>query len=208
MKKRIATVHALLVTALLATACQTDGTGTTSSSETAGRAPGMVEQAETNAFVDRGLAAKNPLDVAVLPIQQPQGRRDVPIDTLRRSFAEGLVKLRYSPLSTEFVDERTVEAGYSPGSLSESAALEVVISYWDDTQWRTRGRIDVRAEVRMLDSAKPAGPALWGGPIQTTLLINTRGMRPTQNMLEEACGQFVERVLGHLPPRRPDQAVP
>jgi hypothetical protein len=190
---------------LLLPACQTDGTKDTGAS---GRGPGLVSQAETNAFVEGALAQKNPLDIAVLPIQGPAGRRDLPLDKLRLAFAQGLVKLRYSPLAMEYVDERTVEAGYSPGRMSEHAAFQVAISYWDDAQWRSRGKIDVRAEVQLLDPTAPPGTSLWGGPFQTTLTLRGAGYPNDAAMLSAACEQFAEQVLAHLPARRPELATP
>lgn len=203
MNKRYALLAACT---LLLSACQTDGA--TDPSAPTGRGRGLVAQAETNAFVEGALAEKNPLDIAVLPIQAPPGRRDLPLAKLRTTFAEGLVKLRYSPLSMEYVDERTVEAGYAPGRLSEHAAFQVAISYWDDDQWRSRGKIDVRAEVHMLDPNAPPGTSLWGGPFQTTLTLRGAGYPNDAAMLAAACQQFAEQVLSHLPPRRPELATP
>lgn len=204
MNKRIVLLAAC---PLFLSACRTDGTADSSASSSS-RERGLVAQAETNAFVDGGLAKKNPRDIAVLAVQAPAGRRDLPVAKLRKAFAEGLVKLRYSPLSMEYVDEQTVEAGYTPGRFAEQAALQVAISYWDDSQWRSRGKIDVRAEVHMLDPTGPAGTSLWGGPFQATLTLRGAGYVNDAAMLSAACEQFAEQVLSHLPPRRPEVATP
>jgi len=184
----------ILLLAWLATACGT---------------PHRPRGADNPGLVLGRLAEKNPLDVAVLPVANSTARDDVPVDLIRREFAAGLVGLRYSPLALEYVDKRAVEASYVPGSLSEHALFRVAITRWDDTHWRSHGRLTVEGDVALTDAANPAAPALWGGHVARTVELGlARDVIATDaDRRAEAVRRFVQGVLASLPARDPTKPV-
>ena len=151
----------------------------------------------------------NPLDVVVLPIENHSGRSGLPLDTMRREFQEGLVKLRYSPLALDYVDRQVVEATYNPGDLREQAVLQVFVTGWDDRLWATHTKLTIDAEVFLLDARNPeAGQALWGGRVSRKLdLGRERGaIASEERLLARAVEDFVQDVLSTLPARNPELA--
>jgi hypothetical protein len=153
----------------------------------------------------------NPLDVVVLPIENHSGRAGLPLDTMRREFQEGLVKLRYSPLALDYVDRQVVEATYNPGDLREQAVLQVFVTGWDDRLWSTHTKLTVDAEVFLLDARNPeAGQALWGGRVSRKLdLARERAAVATdERLLAIAVEEFVQDVLSTLPARNPQSSAP
>lgn len=184
----------IFLLALLATACGT---------------PHRPRGADNPGLVLGRLAEKNPLDIAVLPVTNATGRGDVPLDQIRREFAAGLVGLRYSPLALDYVDRRAVEASYEPGSLAEHALLRVSITRWDDTHWRSHGRIAVEGDVALTDAASLAAPALWGGHVarQVELGLARDVIATDADRRAEAVRRFVQGVLASLPARDPTKPV-
>ena len=109
------------------------------------------------------LAQVNPRDIVVMPVANHTGQASLPLSELRRAFQEGLVLRRYSPLSLEYVDSHldyaaaegseAIEASYPVGSLQEGAVLQIAINTWDDSAWRSHGRLTIQADVHLLDAA-------------------------------------------------------
>jgi hypothetical protein len=162
-------------------------------------------------LITGSLAQVNPLDVVVLPIQNNTGRTGLPLAELRRAFHAGLVRQKYSPLSLEFVDERAVEAAYTPGTLEEQAILQVIINGWDDSQVRTMSRLQVQAEVYLLDPRNPdPRQPLWGGKVdrRVDLAQNTAAIASPKAFMDMAVQQFTDDVLASLPPRNPERTSP
>lgn len=148
----------------------------------------------------------NPLDIVVLPIENHAGRGALPLDTMRREFQEGLVKLRYSPLALDYVDRQVVEATYNPGDLREQAVLQVFVTGWDDRLWSTHSRLQIDAEVFLLDARNPeAGQALWGGRVSRKLDLGREraAIATDERLLALAVEDFVQDVLSTLPARDP-----
>ena len=145
----------------------------------------------------------NPTDIVVLPIENATGK-DLPLDELRAGFHARLVRLRYSPLALDYVDaNRPVEASYTPGQLSEEAALKVVITGWDDSRWNTHSRLVIDAEVHVLDGV--TGASIWGGSVSRRVDVIKDIPRSALNrtLLSRALDQYVGDVLASLPPRDP-----
>lgn len=119
-----------------------------------------------------GLTALNPNDVVVAPVIVLQEGADVPAESLRKAFQEGLVRRRYSPLALDVVDSGVVEASYQPGILNEDAILEIVVYSWDAKMWEARNSIDLDLEARILDARSPER-ILWAA--RTTRRYDVRG---------------------------------
>jgi len=108
------------------------------------------------------LEARAPIDIAVLPVVNNSKRKGVPAKELRGAFELALIQRRYSPLASEFVDGRVVEAGYRPGALKEDAALTVTVESWDDSLWDSHTAVTVTIHASITDAA---GAELWKGQL-------------------------------------------
>jgi hypothetical protein len=174
------------------------------------------EATSNESLVIGRLAQVNPRDIVVMPVVNTTGRADVPLEELRRAFQAGLVLRRYSPLSLEFVDSRldyaaaegsdTVEATYPIGSLEEEGVLQIAIHVWDTSAWRSHSRLEIQADVHLLDAGEFAnGEALWGGPVKRTIDLDDapRVMVNERQRVEHAVQMFASGVLAALPPRDP-----
>jgi hypothetical protein len=177
---------------------------------TACAAPVKQRGLDNEGLVTGRLAAVNPLDVVVLKPENHTGRNDVPLDLLRRQLQLELVTLRYSPLSLDFVDKSAIPASYRPGALGEQGVLQTFITGWDDSHWRSNGRLVVDADIYLLDAADPATErALWGGHVTRTLeMAAARDSTATQDALQQqAVARFVSETLASLPPRNPEHTT-
>lgn len=158
----------------------------------------------------RDLAAVNPADVVVLPIENQTGRSGLPLDHMRKQFHEGLVKLRYSPLALDYVDSKVVDATYTPGELREEGIFRVFLTGWDDSNWGTRGRLVIDADVYLLDANRPeVGSALWGGHVQRVMEMGqAREIAATERaLMERTIERYVSEVLASLPARDPTRSA-
>ncbi len=149
------------------------------------------------------LIEKNPVDVAVAPIQNLAGK-DVPVKELRECFQKGLVTRRYSPLAIAYVDRNTTEAGYKPGSSKEQAVLEIKVESFDTSVWKTRNAITARIQVRMVDAEN--GEELWSGRIDQRYEFGTSlEALPTEtSRMHKACDTITNELLAALPARNPE----
>lgn len=159
---------------------------------------------------DPRLGEKNPSDIVVLPVENQTEDPAVPVEDLRRYFYEGLVGRHYSPLALDYVDRQVVEASYSPGALDEEAVLQVQITDWDESRWKTRHVLRIGADVWLLDADPAAAePELWGGHLEKSLGVDAS--RPSQSstarLKDLAVRRFVEEVLQALPRRDAREAV-
>lgn len=161
-------------------------------------------------LVDGEVGSVNPLDIAVLPVENLTERGDLPLDVLRSEFHKGLVARRYSPLALEYVDGKIVEASYTPGSSNEHGLLKVQITGWDDSNWRTHSRLIVDADVWLLDPENPVPTrALWGGHVQRRLemAFDARVTATDEALTTKTMREFATSVLASLPPRNPEIAT-
>lgn len=169
-----------------------------------------VRGADNEGLSTGRLAAVNPLEVVVPPIENQSGRDGLPLAALRERFHSGLVKLRYTPLAIDYVDRNAgpVEASYRPGALGEQASLRIVLTGWDDSLWKSRSRLVVDADVYLLDAREPElTRALWGGHVTRTIDLSRQAAAlPTAGaMLDRAVTEFVDGVLASLPARNPER---
>jgi len=157
------------------------------------------------------LSQVNPLDIVVLPIQNNTGRPNLPLAQLRQAFHAGMVHQKYSPLSLDYVDQRVVEAAYTPGTLNEQAILQVFINSWDDSQWKSMSRLHIEAEVYLLDSKNPdQRQPLWGGKVDRHIDLGREmaGIPNSNAAMTRAIEKFTDDVLASLPPRNPELTTP
>jgi hypothetical protein len=149
------------------------------------------------------LEEKNPVDVVVPPVIDESGNPALPANALRSAFQRGLVKRRYSPLASEYIDMALVDGSYRPGTLEEDAVLAVIIEGWDTEHTESHGRIGVRAEVRLIDAATLS--VLWSGRVDRKFEFGSlRGLTATrERFTNEACDQIAGEILAALPTRAP-----
>ncbi len=161
---------------------------------------------------DGPLAQAAPVDVVVAPIEVRSATGDVPVDLLRDAFQRALVKRRYSPLATAYVDQavqrgeesggaRAAEASYRPGSLGEDAVLRVLVQSWDDSLFKTHATITAELDAYMLDSA--GGPELWAGRVRKRINLTSHLTRAATDraLLAIGCDDLAEELLAAMPAR-------
>lgn len=157
------------------------------------------------------LKSVNPLEVVVPRIENKSGKTNLPLAELRDDFQKGLVALRYSPLSLDFVDRnvKATEASYSPGTLGEQATLKVVLTNWDNSRWSSHATLVVDADVYLLDANDPdPSHALWGGHTTRTVDLSRQRQQFISDdaMLRRAVELTVDGILAALPSRDPEKA--
>ncbi|MBI5364397.1 MAG: hypothetical protein HZA53_14550 [Planctomycetes bacterium] len=143
----------------------------------------------------------NPTDIAVLPVENGTTSKKVPVKELRAALEAGLVLRRYSPLATEFVDAKTVDAAFKPGSAREDAVLRVTIEGWDDASWTSHGAIVLKLSARILDSRD--GSLLWSGKLDRRFDLGKDREHFTTEapMRKLLCETVVGELMSALPAR-------
>jgi hypothetical protein len=152
----------------------------------------------------------NPLDVAVLSIENKTGREGLPTSQLRELLHAELVERHYSPLALAYVDRKTTEASYRPGASNENAVLRFVLTGWDDSLWRTHSTLILRGEIWLLDAANPStAQALWGGQVERRMDMarERQVLASEQALMTRTLTDFTQAVLASLPARRPELAT-
>ena len=165
--------------------------------------------ADNPGLVAGNLRTTNPLDVAVMAIDNQTGREGLPTAELREHLHAGLVERHYSPLALEYVDRKTTEASYRPGASNENAVLKFVLKGWDDSLWRTHSKLVITGEIWLLDAENPStSQALWGGQVERTLdMSRERKVLATESaLMTRTLTDFTEAVLASLPARNPELA--
>ena len=149
------------------------------------------------------LEQQKPVDVVVAPVENVTKSKDVPLAAMREAFEKGLVRRRYSPLATEYVDRRVVDASYTPGTLKEEAVLQITIETWDTSLLESRGALIVKARARLLDAKDPTNGQLWSGSVDQRfdLNVNRENYSTRTAMLQHACERIADEVLAALPAR-------
>ena len=201
MSSQVRTLILALTAAVLPTACR--------------MSPEPPLGHDNDSLVIGRLAQANPRDIVVMPVENLTGARNVPVESIRQAFQQGLVARKYSPLSLDYVDSNAMEAAYEEGatyelgSLQEEGVLQVTITGWDDSNWENRSRLEISADVHLLDAGIWSnGEALWGGPVTRVIDLD---LDPTVIMnksrrIERAVELFAAQVLASLPARDPRPA--
>ncbi|MEZ6015280.1 MAG: hypothetical protein R3F49_09215 [Planctomycetota bacterium] len=152
------------------------------------------------------LAAVNPTDIAVAPIEWlVPGSAQTELE-LRRAAVGFLPRKRYSPLRLENVDGALVgvePASYRAGTLREDAVLELIVHAWDTSLWSSRRSINVDLEARFVDPAAPLGDALWSGRLSQRFDFSTGANDSDAEGagMAAACERVVAELLSRLPAR-------
>lgn len=166
--------------------------------------------ADNPGLVAGNLRTTNPLDVAVLVVDNQTGREGLPTAEMRELLHQGLVERHYSPLALEYVDRKTTEANYRPGASNENAVLRFVLKGWDDSLWKTHSRLVISGELWLLDAENPStSQALWGGQVERTMdMARERKVIATESaLMTRTLTDFTEAVLASLPARNPEIAT-
>jgi len=166
--------------------------------------------ADNPGLVAGDLRSVNPLDVAVLAVDNKTDREGLPTAELRELLHAGLVERHYSPLALEYVDRKTTEANYRPGASNENAILQFVLTGWDDALWRTHSQLTITGEIWLLDAEHPTtSQALWGGKVERHMDMS-RERKVTAGeaaLMSRTLRDFTEAVLASLPARNPEIAT-
>jgi hypothetical protein len=151
------------------------------------------------------LAATNPSDIAIAPVENLAPNVAVPELELRRAASSFLPRKRCSPLKLEHVDGALVgvePATYRPGTLREDAVLELTVHAWDSSLWDLRRTLTVDIEARLVESAGQGGPALWTGRLSQRFDFSSLPeVGSAAALVQPACDLILEELLAPLPAR-------
>jgi hypothetical protein len=151
------------------------------------------------------LESKNPIEVVVAPVANATGDDTVPIVPAARSLpGRSSVRRRYSPLALEYVDKKVVDATYTPGSLQESAVLQVEIQGWVTRRSSRRARRSRSRRARASSDAEdPSRAELWSGFIDHRFDFEAdHDKYPAREAFQHyVCGRIADELLAALPAR-------
>lgn len=170
--------------------------------QTSPRIPG----ARVQVMPEGRLAAVNPADIAIAPVEVLTPGVTVPDTLLRRAAETFLPRKRYSPLKLENVDGALVgvePASYRAGTLREDAVLELVVHGWDDSLWNLRRTLVVDIEARLVDPQGTDHLPLWSGRMSQRFDLTSEHVDPSTDagLMELACDRILEELLAKLPAR-------
>ncbi len=157
-----------------------------------------------------GLAAVNPNDVVVAPIEFAEEGLQAPEQLLRQAAVGSLIARRYAPLSLGFVDASipdalaggVLKASYRPGSLGEDAVLRIIVHGWDTSLWDLRKALMVDLEFIMEDPGN-GGQELWHARLKQRFDFEKQARTAaTESALLSAATRVVtDEICSQLPPR-------
>lgn len=175
--------------------------------------------ARRSLFADRELGRQRPSDIAILPIQDSTpGRSLAGLDeemwtVLGRSLAER----QYVPLSRAHVMSQLRSQGIdlsgnltdpsvlrnTTGRFDEDATLAVRVLRWDESQLRTRSRVNFRLDVLLLSAL--GGKALWSGSMEGSVKAGGEGPAPRDyETARSSCAvEMIQGLIRELPVRQP-----
>ena len=156
------------------------------------------------------LAALQPGDIAVPPLQNLTGHPSIPIEGMRASFSRALVERLYSPLDAEYVDGNWVEASFR-GTPAPDAVLVISILRWDENKLFEDGTIAAAAELVLFQGGSTTGNLLWGRSVDLTIDMKdgrAAAPGPSPNLIPDATLAFARQALSTLPERDPVAAHP
>ncbi|HLQ38958.1 MAG TPA: hypothetical protein VK348_14205 [Planctomycetota bacterium] len=165
------------------------------------------------------LVARNPADIAVLPVEDGTPNRAVARlgETMRQALMLKLTERMYSPLSSRAVDaalsNETVRAGETvltpaflkriAGKASDDATLAVRIDRWDESSLMTDLR--VRFQIQAALAGATDGEVLWSGTLVGEVKAGGAGAAPLdKEAMARSCAELaMGELLIHLQPRNP-----
>lgn len=163
------------------------------------------------------LAAVNPADIAVLPVEDGTagGRASYLLESMRQVLMRGLTEKLYSPLRPSLVDaavkaepRSAAESALTPGYLkriagkaTEDGVLAVRISQWDETPLLTDKK--VRFQIEAVLASGNGGEVLWKGSLTGEAKAGGLGAAPRdREAMARSCAELAMlELLNHLRPR-------
>jgi hypothetical protein len=165
------------------------------------------------------LMVRNPVDIAVLPVEDGTSERSVaPItDYMRNKLMAKLLDRMYSPLNSTIVDaslssespkngETVLTPSYLKrvaGKAQADAVLAVRIDRWDEASLLTDHR--VRFQLRVAMAGGTDGELLWYGTLAGDVKAGGLGAAPLDRFqMQKSCAEIaMVELLHQLPPRHP-----
>lgn len=164
------------------------------------------------------LAARNPADIAVLPIEDgtPDKRAAPLLDYMRRALSRALIDQQYSPLSVDIVDaavsgisRQSGETILTPaylkrvaGKAQEDGTMAVRIDRWDESTLMSDKRVKFQIQAAL--TAKD-GELLWNGTLAGEVKAGGAGTAPLDREgMAKSCALLAMNELAlHLDRRKP-----
>ena len=148
------------------------------------------------------LTVHQPADIAVAPVQNRSGRKEVPLDRFRREAAESLVERLYSSLALDYVDANWVDASFR-GTPAPDALLVMAITEWDPSRLYSSGTVRIAGDFVLYEGGTTTGEPLWGLSLRRYVDLGSGGRppSPSDHLIPEAIQRFVRDALAVLPER-------
>jgi hypothetical protein len=154
-----------------------------------------------------GLAALQPAEIAVAPVEDAAEFQTVPTALLREAFQAGLLNRLYSPLALDYVDGHWRESSFT-GAPAPDAVLVVAITGWDESSLTSAGVLRASADLWLYPGGDAAGTPLWGVSLTRTVSVSERPGPPgfARELVPLAARAFAREALSTLPERDPRAA--
>jgi hypothetical protein len=164
------------------------------------------------------LSARNPADIAVLPIEDGTPDRKVGslLDHMRKVLTSALITRQYSPLNVDVVDaalsgttrqsgETILTPGYLKrvaGKSNEDGTMAVRIDRWDEATLMSDKRVKFQIQAAL--TAKD-GELLWNGTLAGEVKAGGAGAAPLDREgMEKSCAELAMiELVNHLDRRKP-----
>jgi len=148
------------------------------------------------------LTVHQPADVAVAPVRNRSGRKDVPLDLFRAEAAELLVERLYSSLALDYVDANWVESSFR-GTPAPDALLVMAVTEWDPSRLYSSGTVRIAGDLVLYEGGDTTGEPLWGLSLRRYVELGSGGRppSPSEHLIPEAIQRFVRDALAELPER-------
>lgn len=164
------------------------------------------------------LAARNPADIAVLPVEDGTATNAATpyLDDMRQVLLRQLPQRRYSPLSTRAVDAAVYDLRPSSGETvltpaylkrvagrsSEDALLAVRVEEWNENRLMSERVVGFRFGAALVASD---GELLWNGTLAGEAKAGGLGAAPRdRDGMARSCAEIaLKELLNHLALRTP-----
>jgi len=161
------------------------------------------------------LNAERPVDIAVLPIHDNSMRQSASwlVEDMREAAERALPEQRYTPLGTQWVDQRLVSAPVPAslrqpsaiaqlrGRFEEDAILAIMVNQWDESDLMRSARVHFDLEAALIGG--DGGQTLWSGRVQGSIKAGADGPAPLdrRERARDVARRAIEELIRNIPPR-------
>ena len=162
------------------------------------------------------LAAEAPVNIAVIPVYDNSAQQSASwlLDDMRQAAEYTLPTRRYSPMATQWVDQRLVTAAVPAslrepssvaqlrGRFEEDAILAIMVNQWDEADLMRSARVHFDLEAALLGGDN--GETLWSGRLHGSIKAGADGPAPRdrRERARDVARRAVEALVELIDPRK------